>query len=129
MSCILENEGDSIEGLAISIKSRKFDKKSRPFKFDDIGMVMHFKCRNRSEGEITKELDPKRARYDQNSNLDLGDKIKAEVIEVYTQCKKIKIGKISNYSSTHGIQALELKDYTCAIILMPWRYVMQQIAS
>lgn len=103
--------GASIECDGAEIISRKINF-GTVVNLQDVGMCRKYECNQNSESTIEKELSPKNPVYKNTSHLDLGDKLSADTITIYT--KKITSLKIDlvNQSHRHKAQITNSKVYT-----------------
>jgi len=84
-----------------------------------------YKTKIRAIVTIEEELDPRVCIMREASFLDLNDALEANVIEIYVP-NKVKFQVSSNFSNVHGIQWNSVKGFTYAMIVIPWRSVLEQ---
>ena len=84
-----------------------------------------YKTKKNAFIKIAQELNPKTCVICATSILHLNDGLQAPVIEIYTK-KQVSLGHASNFTSTHGIQWDNIKDFTYAKIVIPWAFVTQR---
>lgn len=109
------HDGSAIECQSAEIVARKIVVSSF-MEIRNIGRCFTYKCSRNSEAVITKELNPKEARHNLNSNLNLDDKVEGENLFLAINDKRgLKITK-SKHTGTHNAQFFSTKDYTYAEI-------------
>jgi len=107
--------GSAIECTAAEIISRKINYSSY-MKINKIGNCLVYKCSQNSEATVKKELSPKEALHNQNSNLSLNDKVEGENMLVAVNVRRqLKIGLV-NHTGRHKAQYVNTTDYTYAEI-------------
>lgn len=116
-------QGASIEGERVSVYTRKQIFHS----LVQIGgmTLCKYKCSTHVKSEVIEELIPKRYKIKKTSNLNAGDLLEADVIEVYPQ-SMLTFEKEANYSHTHGIQTAQSKGFTYAEIAIPFRFLLER---
>lgn len=109
------HNGSSIECQSAEIVARKIVVSSF-MEIRNIGRCFTYKCSRNSEAVVTKELEPKKARHNMNSNLNLNDKVEGENLFLAINDKRgLRITK-TNHSATHKAQLFSTKEYTYAEI-------------
>ncbi len=118
--------GTSLECSKSHIEVRKLIIDNRTMiKIEGIGRCFKYKSGINSTVTITEELSPLKAVFCEESHLNLSDQLQADIIEIYTP-KKIVTTLESNHSHVHGINVSDLKTYTYAKIVIPFRYVLER---
>jgi hypothetical protein len=118
------NIDDSIEGLSILLYTRKYVSLT-PIKKNGIGILFKYRCQINASAEILKELEKKECKFKKGCYLNKHDSLEAERIEIYC-LNSINFSKEANYSSTHGIQRAKTKDFTHAVVSIPFRYILER---
>lgn len=86
-----------------------------------IGLSVKYKCDRDGSAIITKELNPKEPILHKESNLNLGDKLRAKKFYIIVEnIRRIKHKRISGHTGRHGSQKMNTKDYTFAEITKPF---------
>jgi hypothetical protein len=107
------HDGSAIECLSAEIVARKIVVSSF-MEIRNIGRCFTYKCSRNGEAVVTKELNPKEARYNLNSNLNLNDKVEGENLFLAINDKRgLRITK-TNHTGTHKAQLFNTKEYTYA---------------
>ena len=107
--------GLSIECISAEIISRKIIFSSYK-QIKNVGNCLMYKCSMNSEAKISKELNPKKALHNDNSYLNLNDKLEAENMSVYVNMKKRLVFGLINHSASHKAQTTTTSNYTYAVI-------------
>lgn len=111
------HNNSTMECIAAEIISRKII----PSAFVDIpnvGKCFTYKCSRNSEATITKELNPKEAKVNENSLLDLNSKLECDKLFVAIKVERpYRIGKI-NHTGRHKAQIFITDDFTFAKITL-----------
>lgn len=111
MKCV--HNGSAIECKSAEIIARKIVASSF-MEIRNVGRCFTYKCSRNSEAIVTKELDPKEALYNLNSNLNLNDKVEGENLFLAINDKRgIRIEK-TNHTASHKAQKINTKEYTYA---------------
>ena len=105
----------SIECNSAEVISRKIMPSSY-MEIKKIGKCRTFKCSRNSEATILKELEPKKPSYNENSSLNLNDKLESEDIFLAVNCKKSIKVELLNYSGRHKAQTFTTEHFTFAKI-------------
>lgn len=120
------SKGDSVEGELLLVNARKpvlqaiINRRGNTF--------CKYKCEINCKAEVIKELKPKKAVIKITSNLNLGDFLEADKIEILTR-NRMNFQKEANYSSSHGIQTASSKGFAFAEIFIPFRWVLERALS
>lgn len=86
---------------------------------------MKYNCSQNSEAEVIEESNPKVFRLKKTSNLDLGDRLKADAITILTnQLKPVK-PEVIKHSHRHQAMKAIFNKYTFAEI----KYPIEQISK
>lgn len=115
----LNQKGDSIESQASEVVSRKFSKgyiKKHP---ESGERMMFYKCTQNGTAEITKELNPKEPRINNNSRLNKGDFLNAKDFNLWVaRNKRFKENEfeLPHQSASHRARKLNIREFTYAII-------------
>jgi hypothetical protein len=117
------NRGETIEGKRIAIKTRKQTLQTS-VEIDNIGRCFKYLCQKNANASITEELDIKVSKFSEKSHLDINDSVSGDSIDLYSS-DKLQFTKEANYSSKHGIQSSETKQYGCAQIRIPFRFALE----
>lgn len=108
-------DNQSIECLSADVITRKVERSALVL-IKNVGRCASWKCSRNSEAKIIKELNPKEAKYNKNSALNLNDRVEAENIILYINCMKNITSKLRNHSSSHKAQNYVTTEYTVAKI-------------
>lgn len=120
-------DGESIECDGSEINTRK-NVASSILNHPIIGRCIRYLCSRNADSKIIKELNPKVAKIDIRSHLDLNDQIKGERIEVLVQgTKRLKFSVKGGHTSTHKVQTVQSKCYTYSKISKPFNNVIDSL--
>ena len=103
----------TIECISAEIISRKILPSSF-IEIAPIGRCFTYKCTRNSQAKIRKELTPKKAIYNINSRLDIGDKLECENLFVAVNKNKPYTPDVINKSGRHKAQIFKTREYTMA---------------
>lgn len=117
------NQGDTIEGKRLDIKTRKQTLQTS-IEIKDIGRCFKYLCQKNVNASVAEELKEKVAKFADDSHLNLNDNIRGDSVDLYS-LTRLQFSKESNYSSKHGIQYSETKKYGCAQIRIPFRFTLE----
>ncbi|MFC2086696.1 hypothetical protein ACFLSA_00830 [Bacteroidota bacterium] len=108
--------GASIECEGSKIIARRFNRGYLE-EVPNLGTVIKYKCDRNGTAEITRELNPKKPKYNKNSHLNIGDKLAANKFFFYVPSYfRLKLSRISRHTHTHGSQEANTRKYTYAQI-------------
>jgi HD superfamily phosphohydrolase len=116
--------GASIECLSANIITRDI-KLSSLVEVESIGNCRKYICKRNCEGAILKQLEPKKAIYNDNSHLETNDSIKAEDILVIIDDIIPKDNKVINKSGRHKAQNVVTNCYTYAEITKQFHFIKE----
>lgn len=105
----------SIECMSAGIISRKILPSSF-IEYTNIGKCLTYKCSRNSEAVILKELDPKKAKINENSNLDINSKLECENLFVAVNKNKPYKLELINHTASHKAQEMVTDEFTFAKI-------------
>ena len=131
MAAEFVNIGDAVEGSKVEIYTRKETWKGMRLDPMTKKVMMVCELERNCSAEITETvnlIDEQRDAHDKYANSvgitlhrDLGDKLKAFAITVYTDAKKrLPIEVKEGQTSTHGGHLISCPKYTLAIIKYPF---------
>ncbi|AWG25598.1 hypothetical protein [Flavobacterium kingsejongi] len=107
--------GSAIECAAAEVISRKIIPSSY-MEINNVGKCLVYKCYRNSEAKVLKELKPKKALHNQNSCLNIDDRVEGENLLIVVNIKKILKIELKNHTSTHKAQFVNTSNYTYAEI-------------
>lgn len=109
--------GDSIECKRSEIITKRFSKGILKYHPTNGRRYMFYKCERSSSAEITEELNPKDYIIEENSYLNLEDKLYGDKLHIYIDNKKrLKPEHIGGHTGRHGSQKFETRNFTFAQI-------------
>lgn len=114
------NHGDSIECRGAELTARRFSP-LRPKKHDLLGgLVFGFQISDYAVATIDKELSPKTPIVRQESLVDKGDRLSAEIISGFSQ-RKVPDPSLINRTGRHKAQSVTTSKFTYAQIDRKWQ--------
>ena len=120
-------QGEKIECNASEVIAKDIVP-SVPQKHPKIGLTLKYSCKRDGSAEIKKELNPKKYKINKDSNLELGDKLRANLFYVLVEgIKKIKPTKLGGHSGRHNSQIFNTNKFTYAEISKPFEHIVNAL--
>ena len=126
---IYQDESSSIECNRVRVETRKISKKPIYIKIECLdGSSMNvFKYKTSMSATVSnlEELNPKVQILDAKSCLDLGDQLKAPIVEIYTM-ERLQSKILSNFTNVHSINSLKINAFCFSKIITPWNFILEK---